>query len=251
MRRGDAGEKGTPSRPRTWETAEGLLLHGREGRRRPYVPPGAARAEVLRQCHDDPLAVHFGFKRTLELLQRNYAWPHMAREVKAYVKACTTCGRIKPTRHKPYGLLESLPPATGPWTDITMDFITGLPPSKRWGHVYDAVLVVMDRYTKMARYIPTTKTIDAPTLAEVLAEQVFLRDGGVPQNIVSDRGTVFTAHFWSVLCYHLRIRHNKSTAFHPPTDGQTERQNQTLQTWGRCPVAIQKYQAHSRGRRRC
>lgn len=89
----------------------------------------------------------------------------------------------------------------------------------------------MDRYTKMVRYIPTRKTIDASKLAEVLVEQVFLRDGGVPQNIVSDRRTVFTAQFWSALCYHLRIRHSKSTAFHPQTDGQTERQNQTLEQY--------------------
>lgn len=81
----------------------------------------------------------------------------------------------------------------------------------------------MDCYTKMARYIPTKKTIDTPTLAEVLAEQVFLRNNSVPQKIVSIRASMFTAQFWSTLCYHLRIRHAKNMTFYLQTYRQIER----------------------------
>lgn len=93
----------------SWGLADDLILYEKGKERQPYVSPGWSRAEVLRQCHDDPLAGHFGYKRMLELVRRKYSWPHMAREIKAYVAACTTCGRIKPAGHKPYGQLESLP----------------------------------------------------------------------------------------------------------------------------------------------
>ena len=105
-----------------------------------------------------------------------------------------------------------------------MDFITGLPPSKSAGQVYDSILVVVDRYTKLARYIGVRKTIDAPELASVLLRH-WIKDYGLPDSIVSDRGSVFTAKFWSSLCYILKIKRRLSTAFHPQTDGQTKRQN--------------------------
>jgi transposase InsO family protein len=207
---------------------------------RAYVPAGhGARAEILRRHHDDPLAGHFGYARTIELVRRKYFWPGMAKEIKGYVAGCATCQRIKPTRHKPYRELQSLPPPTGPWRDITMDFVTDLPPSKRRGKAYDSILVVVDRYTKMARYIPVLKTIDAPTLADVFVSKI-LRHYGVPQSIVTDRGTVFTAKFWASICFYLKVRRRLSTAFHPQTDGQTERQNQTLEQYLRAYVNYQQ-----------
>ena len=229
--------RGDPSAKPAWRVLGDYLSFGRAGMERVYVPPGeGARGEILLRHHDDPLAGHFGHKRTLELIQRKYYWPRMQSEVKSYVKACRLCQQIKAPRRKPHGELQPLPPPKRPWSDITMDFITDLPPSLYRGKAYDALLVVMDRYTKMARYVPTRKTLKAHELAEVLADDVFLRDGGVPETIVSDRGTVFTARFWSSLCYHLKIRHNKSTAFHPQTDGQTERQNQTVEQYLRSYV---------------
>ena len=75
-----------------------------------YVPPQpGARVEVLQTHHDDPLAGHFGVKRTAELIQRKYKWPQMARDIEDYVLSCTMCKRIKPTRQKPFGELQSLP----------------------------------------------------------------------------------------------------------------------------------------------
>jgi len=209
-------------------------------RDRIYLPQGGAvRTQVLRSHHDDPLAGHFGAKKTLALIQRKYYWPRMVQDVKEYVATCATCPRIKAARHKPYGELQSLPVPKGPWSDLTMDFITGLPPSGRKGHAYDAILVVMDRFTKMASYIATTKRIDAAGLADTFFEQIVCRYGA-PLSVVSDRGTVFTAQFWSAVCYHAKIQRKLSTAFHPQTDGQTERQNQTLEQYLRSYVAYQQ-----------
>ena len=162
----------------------------------------------------------------------------MKKEIKAYVKAWTQCQRMKPARHKSYGELESLPPPASPYTDISMDFITDLPPSKRrdGGKVYDSILVIMDRYTKMARYLPTRKDIKAEELADVIMNKHVLRGAGLPQSIVSDKGSVFNARYWSSLYYTLNVKRRLSIAYHPQTDGQTERQNFTLEQYMRAYV---------------
>lgn len=120
-----------------------------------------------------------------------------------------------------------------------MDFITGLPLSKRDACVYDAILVVVDRYTKMARYIPTQKTATAAQLADLFIDQI-VRFFGLPQGIVSDRGSVFTSQFWADLCFVAKVKRRLSTAFHPQTDGQTERQNQTLEQYLRLYVGTEQ-----------
>lgn len=159
----------------------------------------------------------------------------MRREIYAYVSTCNVCQRMKSARHKPYGLLESLPIPTAPWRDISMDFVTGLPPAKHRRHVYDAILVVVCRYSKMARFIPCNIDIQAPELCDVLCDEIFAVFGS-PASIVSDRGSLFTSSYWSTLCYELAIRRRLSTAYHPQTDGQTERTNQTMEGYLRCYV---------------
>lgn len=207
--------------------AAGLLR--REGA--VYVPcESSIRAEVLRMHHDDPLAGHFGVRRTLELLQRKFFWTSMRRDVKSYIATCTECQRGKARRHRPYGEMASFPPPSRPWQEITMDFITDLPPSKslRYGKAFDSILVIVDRFTKMARYIPVNKTIDAPELAELFVHYV-VRDFGCPEGITSDRGPQFKSKFWGSLMWYLGVRRRLSTAYRPQTDGQTERQNQVLE----------------------
>ena len=193
-----------------------------------YVPEEASvRAELLKRHHDNPLAGHFGVEKTTELMCRKYFWKSMKADIKEYVNTCDICQRVKVKRHRPYGELGALPIPKGPWKEITMDFITDLPPSKRKGYVYDAILVVVDRYTKMACYIPTTKKINAVELEELLMREIL--KFGAPEGIVTDRGSVFTSAFWSEICYQMQVKRRLSTAFHPQTDGQTERQNQTLE----------------------
>jgi transposase InsO family protein len=133
-------------------------------------------------------------------------------------------------RHATYGELQPLPLPKGPWQQLTMDFMSGVPPSKWNGKVYDALLVIIDRYTKMALYIPVTKKLTAAELADLLLDRVVARFGTL-LGIVSDRDSRFTSAFWSDLCYFAKIKRRLSTAFHPQTDGQTERQNQTIQEY--------------------
>ena len=204
-----------------------------------YIPPGLLRNELLKRNHDDPSAEHFGTLRTTELLQRKYYWPRMVPDVKHYVDTCTRCHQVKAVRHRPFGELESLPVPLGPRQNWTLDFITDLPPSIRRTLIFDAILVIVDRYTKYARYIAARKDWTAENLADALVEEVFTRFG-MPVSLVTNRGSLFTSNFWSNFCYHLRVRLNYSTAFHPQTDGQTERQNQTLEQYLRCYVNYQQ-----------
>lgn len=206
-----------------------------------YVPKDhATRAEIMRVNHDDPWkGGHFGRTRTLATIQRYYWWPELAKDVRDHCDSCDICQRVKAPRHKPYGHLVPLPQPEKPWQDITFDFVTGLPPSARRQKAYDAIFVVVDRYSKMARYLACTKTIDAPEMAELLVDSVFSKVG-FPRSIVSDRGTLFTSKWWSTFCYYLTVKARLSTAFHPQTDGQTERQNQTLESYLRAYVNYQQ-----------
>lgn len=126
--------------------------------------------------------------------------------------------------------MQPLPVPSGPFEELSIDLIVDLPPSSRSGVVYDSILVVVDRYTKTARYIPCNKTCTADELATLFYTEIVCRYG-VPKGIVSDRGSVFTSAYWSSFCYEAHIKRRLSTAFHPQTDGQTERQNQTLEQY--------------------
>ncbi len=117
-----------------------------------------------------------------------------------------------------------------------MNFITGFPISTDWkGDSYDSILVIVDRLTKMVHYVPVKVTIDAPGLAKVITD-VVVRHHGVPESIVTDRGSLFTSKFWSSLYYFLGIKRKLSTAFHPQTDGQTKKQNNTIEAYLRAFV---------------
>ena len=126
-----------------------------------------------------------------------------------------------------------------PFETLSMDFITGLPPSAWRGQVYDTILVIVDVFTKFTVYLPCRKTITAEEMAELCYDRVFTTYG-VPQHMVSDRGSLFTSNYWSTLCFYLGAKRRLSTAFHPQTDGQTERQNQTLEHFLRCFINFQQ-----------
>jgi hypothetical protein len=202
---------------------------------RAYVPHDpATRQEILYVNHDDPWqGGHFGEHRTGASIMRHYWWPHVRRDILEYVKTCDICQRMKVARHRPYGRLEPLPLPKGPWQDISMDFITGLPPSLHRGVACDSILVIVDRYSKMVILTPCVNTIDAPGLGQIVLEKVVAKYGA-PRSIVSDRGSLFTSTWFGTMCAYLATRRLFSTAFHPQTDGQTERMNQTLEVYLRC-----------------
>jgi len=192
-----------------------------------YVPDNQdIKREILQQCHDDPLSGHYGLFKTHELVSRSFYWPGMRAFTKKFVLSCDLCQRTKTARHKPYGLLKPLEIPEQPWSSISMDMITQLPKSK--GH--DAILVIVDRFTKMTHLAPTTSEATSEDIAQLLIEIVVAKHG-IPDDIVSDRGTVFTSQFMKAFANGLGIKQNLSTAFHPRTDGQTERMNGVLEQY--------------------
>ena len=201
-----------------------------------YVPKSdELRLRLVRECHDHPTAGHPGQRKTLQLLQRNYWWPHMKGWVNNYVDTCHECKRAKSRRHSPYGFLKPLPVPPYPWSSVSMDLIEGLPESNG----FDCILVVVDRLTKMAIFIPTTKNLTAEELARLYLKHVFAKDG-VPQSIVSDRGSEFDSRFFRAFTELLGIDLAMSTSYHPETDGQTERVNQTLEQYLRLYINYQQ-----------
>ena len=216
-------ELATQGHPRWSKDDEGWLrLNGRI-----YVPDvDDLRLRVLRSRHDHPTAGHWGQNKTQALILRDYAWPGLRLLVRDYCKSCTACGRAKVPRHLPYGTLKQLPIPERPWNSISMDLIEQLPNSDG----YSAILVVVDRLSKQAIFIPTHDTLTAPELADLFVTHVFSKHG-VPSHVTSDRGSEFVSHFFRSLGKALDMRLHFTSGYHPEGDGQTERVNQTLEQY--------------------
>jgi len=195
------------------------------------VEPDKVEA-CVRAHHDDPMAGHPGVARTIELIKRGYNFPRMKEQVKRYISRCTECQTNKASRHKKYGEIQYQEPSTTPWDDVTMDFITKLPKSKDPSTeiVYDSILVMVDKLTKYTHFVPYKETFTAEQLANTVMDRL-VRYHGLPRIFLTDRGSVFTSKFWNTLITRLGIKHKLSTAYHPETDGQTERMNQTLEVY--------------------
>ncbi|GJP52569.1 hypothetical protein CLOM_g11671 [Closterium sp. NIES-68] len=183
------------------------------------------RTLLIQQSHDNPTFGHFGVDKTTKTLQRNYYWPNMAGDVCKYVSSCTACQIMKSSHQRAAGLLQPLDPPERPWQHITMDYVTGLTagPSEN-----DAILVVVDRLTKMAHFIACQQTITAEQIAQLFIANV-IRLHGLPTAIISDRDPKFTSNFWRHLWDQFDTKLQFSSTYHPQTDGQTERVNQTME----------------------
>ena len=193
------------------------------------------KLHLFRTYHDSPTVGHQGVTKTYELLSREYYWTNMRRDIERYLANCHTCKRTKTRRHQPYGELRPLPVPEHPWQHISWDFVTGLPEADG----KDAVLVVVCRLTKMRHLIPCSERTSAKDLADLFVANVW-RLHGLPETIVSDRGSTFASEFWSQLCSRLGIQPRLSTAFHQQTNGQTERMNAIFEAYLRAYVAYQQ-----------
>ncbi|SGY56118.1 BQ5605_C006g04108 [Microbotryum silenes-dioicae] len=183
-----------------FQLQDNLLLH----HDKIYIPNAEPlKVKLLAQAHDSLLSGHPGQVKTFELLDRNYTWPGMRQFVNNYVKTCDSCQRNKPTHHRKHGQLQPLPIPSKPWPSLSMDHIVDLPPSA---------------------FHPDSSR----DLARTFLTHIF-KLHGLPTDIVSDRGATFTSNWWSEFLAMLKIKPNPSTAFHPESDGQTERTNQTLE----------------------
>lgn len=194
-----------------------------------YVPnDDALRLRIIKARHDHPAAGHPGQAATFELITRDFWWKGMRKDIAQFIRNCEACQRMKPPRHSPYGLLRPLPIPQRRWESISLDLIIGLPLSG--SPPCNAILNVVDRLTKMAHFVPCSSTLDSHGFAQLFVNNIF-KLHGLPKDIVSDRGTIFTSEYTSQIAHLLGIQQNLSTAFHPQTDGQTERTNASLEQY--------------------
>src|SRR5512142_529001 len=180
---------------------------------------------ILKEAHDTLYSIHPGSIKMYQDLKERFWWASMKREIAEYVAVCDVCQRVKAEHQKPASLLQPLKIPEWKREEIGMDFITGLP---RTSSGHDSIWVVVDRLTKVAHFIPVHTTYTGKRLAELYLARIMCLHG-VPRKIVSDRGSQFTSKFWQKLQEELGTRLNFSTAYHPQTDGQTERVNQILE----------------------
>ena len=206
------------------------------------------RAKVIRHCHDTPTAGHPGREATFEMVTRRYWWPGLRDDLTRYIANCDVCQRAKTPRHKPYGHLRPLQLPHRRWDSISMDFLTNLPEVDG----RNAVLVVVDRLSKMAHFIPLRfgpneepapaaplPSATTEEIARLLLEHVF-KLHGLPHEIISDRDPRFTSAIARAWCHLAGIQQSMSTANHPPTDGQSERLIQILEQYLRAYVSYQQ-----------
>ena len=178
-------------RDEEWREEDELML--KEGK--VYVPKDEGlRTEIIQLHHDTLVGGHGGQWKMVELVTRNFWWPGVIKEVKRYVEGCNSCQRNKNQAAAPAGKLMPNEAPEKPWTHITADFITKLPLAQG----YDAILVVCDRLTKMAHFIPTTDKTSAEGLARLFRDHVW-KLHGLPESIISDRGAQFAANLMKEL----------------------------------------------------
>jgi hypothetical protein len=155
----------------------------------------------------------------------------MKTDVQEFVCQCEVCQHAKHLNQHPQGLLQALPTPAGAWQDITVDFVEGLPLSEG----ANAILVVVDHFTKYAHFIPMKHPFLALQVARVFVDSV-VKLHGMPKSIISDRGALFTSHFWRQLFQKLGTKLQFTTAYHPQTNGRTERVNQFLEMYLCCSI---------------
>ena len=208
-----------------WKEQDGLVLF----KNRCYVPPNLAlRQDILKRYHDAKPAGHPGQFGTLVLLRRDYWWPGMASFVTKYVSACALCQQNKINTHPTMPPLQPIPAESKlPFKFVTTDFITDLPLSNG----YDSCCVMVDHNaTKGIIITPCKKEIDALGTAKLYHDNIYRRFG-LPDVFLSDRGPQFASQAMQELMKLLGIKTRLSTAYHPQTDGQTERMNQEIEAY--------------------
>ncbi|GKE78513.1 putative reverse transcriptase domain-containing protein [Tanacetum coccineum] len=177
------------------------------------------------EAHTSRYSIHPGVDKMYYDLRDLYWWLGMKRDIAEYVSRCLTCSKIKAEHQKPSGLLQQLEIPEWKWEKITMDLVTKLPRSSGG---YDAIWVIVDRLTKSAHFLPICEDYKTKKLARIYINEIIVRHG-VPVSIISDHDGQFVSHLWQALQEALGTKLHMSTAYHPKTDGQSERTIQTLE----------------------
>ncbi|GJT98649.1 putative reverse transcriptase domain-containing protein [Tanacetum coccineum] len=186
---------------------------------------GGLRNLIMHESHKSKYSIHPGSDKMYQDLKQLYWWPNMKADIATYVSKCLTCAKVKAEHQKPSGLLQQPEIPVWKWERITMDFIVGLP---RTPSGYDSIWVIVDRLTKSAHFLPVKTTDSMEKLTQLYLKEIVCRHG-VPISIISDRDSKFASRFWRSLQGALGTQLDMSTAYHPQTDGQSERTIQTLE----------------------
>ncbi|GJS56722.1 putative reverse transcriptase domain-containing protein [Tanacetum coccineum] len=186
---------------------------------------GGLRTVIMHESHKSKYSIHPGSDKMYQDLKKLYWWPNMKANIATYVSKCLTCAKVKAEHQRPSGLLVQPEIPQWKWDNITMDFVTKLPKSPQG---YDTIWVIVDRLTKSAIFVPMRETDPLEKLAKLYLKEVVARHG-IPVSIICDRDPRFASRFWRTLQKALGTSLDMSTAYHPETDGQSERTIQTLE----------------------
>ncbi|XP_061349872.1 uncharacterized protein LOC133295092 [Gastrolobium bilobum] len=198
-----------------WQFHNGLLLH----RSCIFLPTGSSLIpHILHDFHTSVQGGHSGVQACIHRIHRNFTWKGLRKDVKEYIHNCETCQKLKAPNHLPFGLLQPLQIPDTLWAHISMDFITHLP--KFASHT--AILVVVDRFSKAAHFVPLPATYSAVIVAQFFWDFID-KLHGLPESIVTDRDPIFLSDFWRSLFKMQGTKLNFSSSYHPQSDGQTER----------------------------
>ncbi|GKE10467.1 putative reverse transcriptase domain-containing protein, partial [Tanacetum coccineum] len=198
-----------------------LCLNGRS-----WLPCyGDLRTVIMHESHKSKYSIHPGSDKMYQDMKKLYWWPNMKADIATYVSKCLTCAKVKAEHQRPSGLLVQPKIPEWKWDNITMDFVTKLPKSSQG---YDTIWVIVDRLTKSAIFTPMRETDPMDKLARIYLKEVVTRHG-IPVSIICDRDPRFASNFWRSLQNALGTNLDMSTAYHPQTDGQSERTIQTLE----------------------
>ncbi|GJU67778.1 putative reverse transcriptase domain-containing protein [Tanacetum coccineum] len=198
-----------------------LCLHDRS-----WLPCyGDLRSVIMHESHKLKYSIHPSSEKMYQDMKKLYWWPNMKADIATYVSKCLTCARVKAEHQRPSGLLVQPEIPEWKWDNITMDFITKLPRSSQG---FDTIWVIVDRLTKSAHFLPIRENDPLDKLARLYLNRIVARHG-IPASIICDRDGRFTSNFWRSFQKALGTDISMSTAYHPETDGQSERTIQTLE----------------------
>jgi len=192
--------------------------HGRNSGRR-------LQEMIVDQAHS--LLAHLGAYKTLLYLREFVWWRFMAKDVEVFCASCKTCQQSKPSMQKPYGLLNPLSVPANPWEAVGIDFVGPLPSAKDRNSEYDSITVIIDLLTAMVHLVPSRDNYTTKDVAELMFVEVY-RHHGLPRAIISDHDVLFTSTFWTHLNQLIGVKMKMSSAYHPETDGSTERANRMV-----------------------
>ncbi|GJY11957.1 putative reverse transcriptase domain-containing protein [Tanacetum coccineum] len=196
---------------------------------------GDTRTLIMHESHKSKYSIHPGSDKMYHDMKMLYWWPNMKADIATYVSKCLTCAKVKAEHQRPSGLLVQPDIPEWKWEKITMDFITKLPKTAAG---FDSIWVIVDRLTKSAHFLPMKETDSTEKLTRLYMKEIVARHG-IPVSIISDRDSHFTLRVWQSLHKALGTQLNLSTAYHPQTDGQSERTIQTLEDMLRaCEVSF-------------